>query len=210
MNEYNFVYNKKKGRKFKLYLKDFKKEEATPKILYLDQLFWIDLAKVHYRKDPDIVLSRILTKLIDTVSNGKLIIPLNLTNIMEAQKIKNMKRREKLAKFMVFLSKGYSFIPYPYIEYKEIENIVLERLKLSLHNIREIAIGKGMLYMISDGTPNFLPKFYNSSNSLVNETKELLAKLILKNQSVKDDYIIDFIMNPRESTDFSNLIKELE
>jgi len=127
-----------------------------------------------------------------------------------AQKIKNLKRREKLARFMLSLSKGFSFIPYPYIEYKEVENVVLERLKLPLHNIREIAIGKGLLYMISDGTPNFLPEFHDSNLDLVNETKGLLAKLILKNQSVKEEFLIDFIMNPNRGHDFSSLIEKLE
>lgn len=193
-----------------MYLKNFKKNNMGPKILYLDQNFWIYLAKVHYGKDSDIIFSQILNKLYDAVSNGKLIIPINLTNIIEAQKIKNLKRREKLVRFMISLSKGFSFIPYPYIEYKEVENVVLERLGLPLHNIREIAIWKGILYMISNGTPNFLPEFHSSPIDLINDTKGLLAKLFLKKQSIKEEFMIDFIMNPRRSHDFSSLIERLE
>ncbi len=193
-----------------MYLKNLKKKHTRPKILYLDQNFWIYLAKSYDGKDFEINFSQILNKLYSAVSNGKLIIPINLTNVIEAQKIKNMKRREKLARFMISLSKGFSFIPYPYIEYKEVENLVLERLGLPLHNIREIAIGKGILYMISDGTPNFLPEFHNSPIDLINETKELLAKLVLKNQSIKEEFMIDFIMNPRRTHNFSNLINRLE
>ncbi len=193
-----------------MYLKNFKKNCTSPKILFLDQNFWIDLAKVHYGKDSDTILSQILNKLYDAVSTEKLIIPINLTNVIEAQKIKNLKQREQLARFMISLSKGFSFIPYPYIEFKEVENVVLERLKLPLHNIREIAIGKGLLYMISDGTPNFLPEFHDSNLDLINETKGLLAKSILKNQSIKEEFLIDFIMNPRRGHDFSSLIERLE
>lgn len=197
-------------RNYKMYLKNFKKKNMGPKILYLDQNFWIYLARVHYGKDSNIILSQILNKLYDAVSTGKLIVPINLTNIIEAQKIKNLKRREKLARFMISLSKGFSFIPYPYIEYKEVENVVLERLGLPLHNIREIAIGKGLLYMISDGTPNFLLEFHSSPIDLINETKGLLDKLILKNQSIKEEFMIDFIMNPRRDHDSSSLIDKLE
>ena len=193
-----------------MYLKNFKKNNKGPKILYLDQNFWIYLAKIHYGKDSDITLSQILNKLYDAVSNGKLVIPINLTNVIEAQKIKNLKRREQLAKFMISLAKGFSFIPYPYIEYKEVENVVLERLGLPLHNIREIGIGKGLLYMISDGTPNFLPEFHSSPIDLINETKGLLAKFILKNLSLKEEFMVDFIINPHRDHDFSSLINKLE
>ncbi|MHA1987321.1 MAG: hypothetical protein ACW98D_11820, partial [Promethearchaeota archaeon] len=150
-----------------MYLNNIKSKNKGAKILYLDQLFWIYLVKSYYGLDPDKKLHRILNKLFNVVSNGKLIIPINLTNIIEVQKIKNLKRREKLVKFMISLSKGFSFVPHPYFEYEEVENIVLERLGLPLHNIREIAIGKGVLYMISDGTPNFLPEFHNSSSDLI-------------------------------------------
>ena len=193
-----------------MYLKNFKMTNKGPKILYLDQNFWIFFARVHYGKEFNILLSRILDKLFDAVSNDKLIIPINLTNIMEVQKIQDLERREKLAKFMISLSKGYSFIPHPYIEYKEIENLVLKRIGRPLHNIREIAIGKGLLYMISDGTPKFLREFKNSSLDLINETKNLLAKLILKSQSVKDATILDYFINPKRSYNPSSLIQKLE
>lgn len=168
-----------------MYLQNFKNKNTGPKILYLDQNFWIYLVKAYYGKCPNKIFSHILSKLYNAVSNGKLIIPINLTNIIEAQKISNLEKREKLAKFMIYLSKGYSFIPHPYIEFKEVENVVLKRLGLPLHNIRETAIGKGILYMSSDGTPNFLPKSHFSFIELVNETNDLLAKLILKEHSIK-------------------------
>lgn len=193
-----------------MYLQNIKNENTGPKILYLDQNFWIYLVKAYYGKDPDNVFSPILSKLYNAVLNGKLIIPINLTNIIEAQKINNLEKREKLARFMIYLSKGYSFIPYPYIEYKEVENVVLERLGLPLHNIRKIVIGKGTLYMYSDGTPKFLPKSQISSIDLINETYDLMGKLILKKQSIKEDYMVDFIMNPKITYNFKNLIDKLE
>ena len=64
--------------------------------------------------------------------------------------------------------------------------------------------------MVSDGTSNFLPKFRNSAIDLINKTDELFAKLILKNLSISEDYMIDFIMNPRKSQNSSNLIDRLE
>ncbi len=193
-----------------MHLKNLKENNTSPKYLYLDQMFWINLARVHYRKDVDINLSRILNKLNTAVSIGKLIIPMNLTNVMETQKRRNPQQREKLAKFMVSLSKGFSFVPYPFIEKLEVENIVLEKLGFPLHNIRELAFGKGILYLISNGTPNFLPKFYGSPISLINETKELMAKKILSEESIKEESIINFIINPRTNHNFTKLMNKFE
>ncbi|MFW9878767.1 MAG: hypothetical protein ACFFG0_37285 [Candidatus Thorarchaeota archaeon] len=64
-----------------MYLKNFKKNCIGPKILYLDQNFWVYLARAHYGKNSDIIFAQILKKLDDVVSNGNIIIPINLTNI---------------------------------------------------------------------------------------------------------------------------------
>ena len=193
-----------------MYLKNFKKKNIGPKILYLDQNIWIYLARIHYKKEYNETFSQIKNKLFEMVSSGKLIIPINLTNIIETQKITDLNRRERLVRFIISLSKGYSFIPDFYILYKEVENLVLERLGRPLHNIRESSIGKGVLYMISDGTPYFAPKFHTSSIRLIDDTKDLLAKVIMKKQSEQEEAIFNFMMKSGGNDDLEDLIEKLE
>lgn len=44
----------------------------------------------------------------------------------------------------------YAFIPFPYIEYFEVDNVIRKELGEGLIDIRERAIGKGISYLISD------------------------------------------------------------
>jgi len=101
-------------------------------------------------------------------------------------------------------------MPHIYIENLEAENVILERKNLPLHNIRKYAIGKGILYLISDGTPNFLPPIQISSIEIVNDTWSLLGKYILKKNLEKEERILDFIVNPTTNHDLSPLINKLE
>lgn len=172
-----------------MYLKDLKKENIYPKYLYLDQNFWIYLGQVHYGKNQDPTLSRILMKLKKAVNEGKLIIPINLTNAYETRKHSNVKRRERLAKFMVSLSKGYAFVPFVYIEIIEVENALRQKLNLSIQNIREIAIGKGVFYFIHDGSAPGI-----RSDQLDQGTKDFMKEKAEEHFSKKEQ-VLDFILN---------------
>ena len=61
---------------------------------------------------------------------------------------------------MVSLSKGYAFVPFVYIESIEVENVIRQKIDLSIINIREIAIGKGLVWHI-----NKCPEFIAESNN---------------------------------------------
>jgi hypothetical protein len=82
---------------------------AKPKIVYLDQNKWIDLARAV--KDPDghPVHYSVLEKLAETAKAGRLIIPLTQTNIYETHKISDPGRRHDLAFTQVILSQGRVF-----------------------------------------------------------------------------------------------------
>lgn len=134
------------------FLKD-KKSNSTKKILYLDQNMWIYLAQVFYGKNEDPLLKDILAELQRLTKEGKLIIVINLTNVVEARKVSDDTRVKQFAEFVFFLSKMFAFIPFPYIQYFEVDNVIRKELGEDLIDIRERAIGKGISYLISDGNP---------------------------------------------------------
>jgi hypothetical protein len=82
---------------------------ASPKIVYLDQNKWIDLARAV--KDPDGYPEHysVLEKLVEGAKAGRLIVPLTRTNIYETHKISDPGRRHDLAFTQVTLSQGRVF-----------------------------------------------------------------------------------------------------
>lgn len=79
------------------------------KILYLDQNKWIDLARAD--KDPLAKPNHTLalTKIVDAVQSGNLLVPLTASNIYETQKINDLPRRKVMAKIQAALSNGIVF-----------------------------------------------------------------------------------------------------
>ncbi len=67
------------------FLKELK-GKSTKKILYLDQNIWIYFAQVFYGKSKDSLLNEILRELQRLTKEDKLIIVINLTNVIEVRK----------------------------------------------------------------------------------------------------------------------------
>lgn len=82
---------------------------ASPKIIYLDQNKWIDVARAV--KDPDGYPEHyaVLEKLVEGSKAGRLIVPLTQTNIYETHKISDAGRRHDLAFTQATLSQGRVF-----------------------------------------------------------------------------------------------------
>lgn len=188
-----------------MYLKELKEKHEYPKYLFLDQNLWIYLGQIHYGKRQNSTLSRILKKLKHAVSEGKLIIPINLTNAYETRKNKKVEQRERLAKFMVSISKGYAFIPFVYIENLEVENLIRIKLNLPVINIRENAIGKGVFYLIHDGSAPGI-----KSEKLDQKTIEFMKEKTEEHFS-KEEQVLEFILNlDPNNHDWDPTIQELE
>jgi len=188
-----------------MFLREIKETNDYPRYLYLDQNFWIYLAQVHYGKKKDITLERILKKIIEAIQRGKIIIPINLTNVYETRKNKNVKQREDLAKFMVDISRGYAFIPFVYIENLEVENLVRKILELSVIDIRELVIGKGVFYFISDGSAPGI-----KSDKLDEKTIEFMRKKAEEHYSKKEQ-VLELILDLNHNQhDWNPTIQELE
>lgn len=114
--------------------------------------------------------------------------------MVEIRKISNKNRREKLARFMVDVSKDYCFIPYNYTIDLEIINFIKNYLKIPVGSIQESAVGIGVFYLIHDGT---LPKIslideeknkYETEMKKVFYTQEAILKVLLDEQSPEHNY----------------------
>ena len=106
---------------------------------------------------------------------------------------------------MVSLSKGYAFVPFVYIENFEVENAIRQKLNLSIINIREIAIGKGVFYFIHDGSAPGV-----RINQIDQETKELMRKKAEEHFSKKEQ-VLEFILNLNpENQTLDETIQQLE
>ncbi|NVM54050.1 MAG: hypothetical protein HWN66_10155 [Candidatus Helarchaeota archaeon] len=126
--------------------------EDETKLLYLDQNMWIYLARIYYKVDTNSVRSRILNKIIELVESNKLIVPINLSNVQETLKRRDSGSRERLAEFMIKISKGYTFIPYVFLLDIEIRNLFKCKINFPETDIRKYAIGKGISFLLG-GVP---------------------------------------------------------
>lgn len=188
------------------FLKDIK-ESSTKKILYLDQNMWIYLTQIFYGKNEDPLLKAVLAELQRVVQEEKLIIVINLTNIIEARKLNDDTRVKQFAEFVASLSKMYAFIPFPFIEYFEVDNVIRKELGEDLINIRERAIGKGISYLINDGNP---PKI-TVKKKIPEDIKKQADNALFKHLKSKEAFVDFFLMKDGYQESFlRETIKELE
>lgn len=82
---------------------------ANPKIVYLDQNKWIDLARAVKYPDEEPGMRAVLEWLIEELKAGRVVIPLTATNIFETHKINNVERRLDLAHIQTTMSAGLVF-----------------------------------------------------------------------------------------------------
>ncbi len=189
------------------YLKELKAEKPIPKYIYLDQNILIYFAQVYYGKSNDLI-EELLEKIQELVKEGKVKIVFNLTNVLEAQKVTNDNRLKKFAEFVVLLTNGYAFVPFPYLKIFEIENVVKIELKQALIDIRDRAIGKGVFYLIHDGSP---PKLRAKTPEPIPERTQRLVDAKLREHFSTDEQIIQFFLNREKNKEISlTTIQELE
>ena len=87
-------------------------KDDFPKFLYLDQNKWIDLARAFYRMPDGEPFHDALTAVQAAVACGKLVVPFSLVNTIETAASRNQIRRNRLADFLMRLSRGNSVLPF--------------------------------------------------------------------------------------------------
>lgn len=84
---------------------------SNPKIVYLDQKCWINLAKIYYG-NPTNSGKKILDKIFYASDNGSAIFPISIHRFEETINRKNSRKREQLVSLMMKISKGFCFTPF--------------------------------------------------------------------------------------------------
>ncbi len=188
-----------------VYLKKIKDEKSIPKYIYLDQNILIYFGQVHYGKS-DSLIEETLEILFELIEKGIVKVIFNLTNVIEAQKVSNNDQLERFADFVISLTQGYAFVPFPYLEIFEVENAIRIELSRDILDIRNRAIGRGVFYLIHDGNP---PKL--TSSKLIPEETQKLADSSMREHFSTDDAIKQFFLNRTyQYGDAAETIKELE
>jgi hypothetical protein len=111
-------------------------------IIHLDTKDWIQLAQGYYGLTPELL--RIAQNAVEKSESGRAIFPLSITHFDETVRNLNPSRRRRLASYMILTSKGWGILPAPTIIEPEIRNACRRVLGLPLHDLRSLAIGKGL------------------------------------------------------------------
>lgn len=86
-------------------------KDGFPKLLYLDHLHWINLSRAKYQHPLGGEFQEALLAVRTAVNNRKLIVPLSAIHLMEIMHDPDPPRRERLARFMIELSRNLTILP---------------------------------------------------------------------------------------------------
>lgn len=116
------------------------------KRIFLDSRFWIELARVHYKKDDDVKKIQAYKKIKEVSDSGECIFPFSMFHLEDLIKNSNKERRNRLVDFIVDISKRHVLRPWNLFSKYEIENVAMHRFgSKSLYNIDKDIIGQGMI-----------------------------------------------------------------
>ncbi len=119
---------------------------TMPRIIFLDTNKWIELARGHYDKVPELkIVSQTVTA---TSKSGNAILPISVAQLEETIKNSNPARRKRLAEFMLLVSKGWTILPAPRIMSFEIEDACRRFLGLPRLDLQALAIKKGVSQLL--------------------------------------------------------------
>jgi hypothetical protein len=179
-----------------------KKEIIFPKLLYLDQNHWDRLEKVYYKKIEDPLVKEILGQLLIHVENGKLKIVIDINRKIETSQRKFEESRKDLTNFMLMISGENFVLPCFFLEEFEIKNYFLRKQGLPEYNIKDLAMGTDIQYLLA-GRPSFsseefekedlkkLNKFLDEYVSNPLFMKSAFYKFSEKDQEARKKYIED-------------------
>lgn len=94
-----------------------------PKIIYLDQNKWIQLARYYTKRDTvDDEIGKILELVLKKSLDGEWIFPLSFIHYNETRTRKQKEQRLELAKFMGIISRNWGIFPYGTYKKEELES----------------------------------------------------------------------------------------
>jgi hypothetical protein len=174
------------------------------KIVYLDQKDWIFLAKGYYDKSlkPNTEVCSLVLK----ASEEGVIFPLSIIHFQETLQHLNKERRERLASFMVRVSKGYSISPCTVIMKMEIRQAIFRKVGLPVVDLRNTAIRHGISGMLGAKgelitKPDFPPELKKELLDYMDSPSALLKLMTIPE-------ISDYVRQIKEGD--SEIIKKME
>lgn len=127
----------------------------TPKIIYLDQNKWIELAKANLNSCTSEDLRAILVKCKDLTGCGKAIFPLAWTHFVETGNSGDWSRRRNLADIMIELSNGHTILPQSQLTFLEMENVISAEFGCNVDRENFAVIGKGIGFAFGKNINDF-------------------------------------------------------
>jgi hypothetical protein len=115
-------------------------------IVHLDTKDWIELARGYYAFAPE--FEEIAKIAIERSNSGRTIFPISLVHFLETVKNVNPERRQRLARYVMLVSQGWTIIPADTILNFEIESACRKWSGQPGYDLRSFAIRKGLSHMV--------------------------------------------------------------
>lgn len=120
-------------------------KDDFPKLLYLDQCHWINLARANYGHPMGHPIQDAFAAVRKAVDGGKLILPFSVAHDLDMMSDPYPDRRERLARFMVDLSRNRTLLPFWTVQSWEIKNALGQLFgQESRIPIRSGIVGEGL------------------------------------------------------------------
>jgi hypothetical protein len=190
--------------------------------IFLDQNHWIALAKAYYGKAEQSSHIDILNRLYSEINSGEIILPLQISHLVEFNRNNNKDRRKRMAVVFERYSKGWFFAPWSAILPYEFSIAIAKTFGVQITSPNPQIFGKGVLFSVSEkqkkalidsGRLKFGINFYENLSTFPGALLDLLTfpneknrkEMIEGDRKRRDKYV----RNSESSRDFDDSI-ELE
>ncbi len=142
----------------------------APRLIYLDQWAWIQLARVNHGKDKNRALSSVLDFVRAAIDTGIARFPLTLGHYIETQNHKNLERRKRLAQFMIEISR-LDTLAAPRVIVRHEVDVALKRFFPDRVTVETFnLVGKGIWHTSSSMPRDF--KISDNAGALSEESRQ--------------------------------------
>lgn len=149
----------------------FHTKPNSPRVIYLDQNKWIDLALAYHQQPRGARFTATLLKIQAAVQQQAARFPLSDIHIIETMKMGDRARRQRLAHMMAELSEGWTIAPPEQINSAELQMAIPAVLGRAVPIVRPQVFGRGIEFAF--GQPIHTPAFVSALCSSNAEKRKL-------------------------------------
>jgi hypothetical protein len=185
-----------------------------PKIVYLDQNIWINLAQFYYGIKNDVHISNLCEVILKKLESNDLIIPLSVVHLIEAHHIQDNERRDKLIEFMLKVSRNNTIIPFNNNTIEaEIRQAICKRIEHPIIDLKDFIIGKGIQGIFGGRLTFEFPKGLKKEQlKQIKDFKEKSVKWLESQEAlswVSKNHEIFEDVNDKQNSDLINEIEKI-